>query len=170
MPDAPSDVEVPAFDEGPKLHQYIEQEFGRDTLDALRKSQTNNERHIALLTAVQRKFPQLNGRATDVVQRLLLNQQELDRKESWFTRILKAPGRALSWTWGKMKEHPYLTIGAVIALLAAVAGVAYYSGGIELLLRKLGVSTTGVIGDTIKDLPIEPGGTMPQAPDFFGVD
>lgn len=86
----------------------------------------------------------LNGDAETLAHKYLLHLQEFDRNESWYKRwtkqILALPGKAVRWTWEKMKAHPYLTALALIGLVGGgIALVAYATGNWELLMATIGM-------------------------------
>lgn len=61
----------------------------------------------------------LNGNADQVIEGLDLNMEQIQKKESFLKKMLKAPGRMTMATLNLMKKHP---IASTLALLALTAG------------------------------------------------
>lgn len=89
-----------------------------DKLNAVKESTEERQR----LAEALKNDPHTNGNAEALVDHLQLNHQELERKESWYKRILKLPGKAVRWTWETVKKHPILTTAVVASILL------YYTG------------------------------------------
>ncbi len=146
----------------------------------LEKAKTNTDRRRLLVDALHRKHPEMNGRAERVADRLLLNKQEVERKEGWFTWLVKAPFRAMGWVWQKMKEHPYITAAAVIALLyftgigsSIIAKIqAWRAAGYDAAAARIGTSTItpaapaapNLLPPGVTHLPVPPPPAAPAVP------
>ncbi|MBU2259434.1 hypothetical protein KKC44_02395 [Patescibacteria group bacterium] len=128
LPDTPQGgpketFEFPVFRSREELQDYLEDVgYDIDRLHAMGDSVAEREQ---LITSLKERNPTLNGNAEALVEHLRLNHQELERKESWYTKLLKLPGKALRYSWETVKAHPYITAAVVIGLTAAAL---YYSG------------------------------------------
>lgn len=147
-PSAPSpESKVPTFYRGSDLSRYLTDTMGEDTLTAIGKAKDNKERQRVLVEALRKAHPEMNGEAEKEARKLLLNKQELERKEGWFTKLWKAPFRAMGWVGKKtFVEHPVLSTAVVLALLywfspALLSGLA----GIEGVEAKNALSRAGEI-------------------------
>ncbi|MDD5623581.1 MAG: hypothetical protein PHI23_02640 [Candidatus Peribacteraceae bacterium] len=111
---------VPTFERNADLRRYI----GEETLTALGKAKNNTDRHRLLVEALRKEHPEMNGEAEKEARKILVNKQELERKEGWFSWIVKAPFRGLGWVWKKtFVEHPILT---TLVLTVAGGTLAWY--------------------------------------------
>ncbi|MBU0458005.1 hypothetical protein KJ652_00365 [Patescibacteria group bacterium] len=127
-PEAPGEnrlehFEFPVFRNQREFGEYMSDiDYDVDRLHTTADSVGDRE---DLMAALQKKYPELNGNASKLVEHLRLNHQELERKESWFTKLKKMPGRAMKATWETVKAHPYITAAVVLGITAAAL---YYTG------------------------------------------
>lgn len=114
----------------------------------------------------------LNGDAEQVLDSVDLNLEQLKKKESFFMKMLKLPGRTLKATLGMMKRHPIITgiagVAILIALLYFMPALAPTAGeygknliqSFKNVLAKIGIGTPEAATDAIGNIPIT-GGNVP---------
>ncbi len=151
-----SDIpEFPVFKDRKEMDGYL-RELGYGRLNEFGKTVNDREKLVDLL---RKRNPKLNGQVDNLIEHLKLNKQEIERKEAWYTKVLKFPGRLLKGAWNTVKNHPYLTVGAVIAILLATgATTGYISTFLEQLFHKVGEGKTVGLGEAAKVFPIEAAG------------
>ncbi|MFH1670159.1 MAG: hypothetical protein ABIA92_01080 [Patescibacteria group bacterium] len=115
--------EFPVFRTREQMQEYLE-DVGYD-IDRLHTLGDSVGEREGLLTSLREKHPNLNGQGEALINHLHLNAQELNRKESWYTKLLKLPGKALRYGWETMKAHPRISIAVAVGLGVAAL---YYSG------------------------------------------
>jgi hypothetical protein len=149
----------PVFRNREELSDYA-RKLGFKKIEEFESALDSVKQRERLVEALRKRDPKLNGQVDALIDHLKLNRQEIQRKERWYEKVLKFPGRVLKGAWETVKRHPYLTIATVIALLLAVGALTgYFSGSIESWLHKLGESKTVDLTQPLKELPLEPGGS-----------
>lgn len=95
-----------------------------------------------LVEALRKRDPHLNGQVDALIKHLKINRQEIRRKESWYEKVMKLPGRVLKKSWETVKKHPFASALLLAALAAGtVAGSYYLAAHWEGFLARFGVTT-----------------------------
>jgi len=95
------------------------------TLDEIEQELNTQEGKQRIARAIKDADSSVNGNIDGILDQIDLNREQLQKKESFFKRMLKLPGKALNSVWRTIKKHPYLTATLLIAL---ATGGAYYLG------------------------------------------
>ncbi|ALM09934.1 MAG TPA: hypothetical protein DEB30_02710 [Candidatus Peribacter riflensis] len=111
----------PVFRNREEMVDYA-QKLGFKKIEEFESALDSVEKREKLVEALRKRDPKLNGQVDALITHLKLNKQEIARKERWYEKVLKLPGRATQATWDTMKRHPMLTL---LILAALVAGGAY---------------------------------------------
>ncbi len=164
MPDQP--VEFPVFRTRKEMNEFLEG-IGYREIDRLATVGRSVEDREILLKKLKEADPSLNGNADALIDHLNLNHQEIERKESWLKKLLKLPGKVLSYIWSTIKAHPFLTTAAVVGLLyytgLGTSLVAQLQGGVSRLpdgaLKKAATGILSVGGAAAETV----GGASPGA-------
>lgn len=146
--------------------EVAETKFGME-LDKVRTSLQSVNGRKDLIQKLE-----LNGNAEAVLEGIDLNVEQLQKKESFFTKMLKLPGRTAESTLNLMKKHPVVSTLVILALAAgAVAAGFYLAGEWELLLSKVGLDKILGGAEAARELipptpatPPLPGGGMFEIP------
>ena len=151
-----------------RSRESAETKFGME-LDKVRTKIQSDEGRRELIQQLN-----LNGNADTVLEGIDLNVEQLKKKESFFMKMLKLPGRAVKSAFNVMGRHPFLTSAAVIAIIIAILyftpALAPTAGeyGTKLVqafkgtLAKIGVGTPEAATDAISKLPITGGSVPPE--------
>lgn len=134
------------FLRAPEEMDQLVQRLGHEGYDLSRirtiGQRVNEEQR--LLDTIKRLDPKIDGNAHELVKQLAVYKQEVDRKERWYEKILKAPGRLLKKGWETVKRHPFLTALAVLAISGAVA--FYVNPALFASLKAWIASKLGALG------------------------
>ncbi|MFH1444639.1 MAG: hypothetical protein ABIG34_04625 [Candidatus Peregrinibacteria bacterium] len=111
----------PVFRNREEMVDYA-RKLGFKKIEEFESALDSVEKREHLVEALRKRDPKLNGQVESLIKHLKLNKQEIARKERWYEKVLKLPGRATKATWDTMKRHPIITL---LILAALVAGGAY---------------------------------------------
>lgn len=129
----------PVFKNREELSGYA-RKLGFKKIEEFESALGSVQQREKLVEALRKRDPKLNGQVDALITHLKLNHQEIARKERWYEKALKLPGRALKATWETMKKHPALTILVLAALVAGgTAYGLYLTGNLEFVATKLGL-------------------------------
>ena len=148
---------MPTFRNRKELEGFVREKIGDDAFKRIREQRDVTERRRLLVEELHNSG--LNGQSEKMAERLLLNQQELDRKEGFFSKLLKGVTAPFRWTWGVMKAHPVLSTLAVATLM--IVGGYYFAGSIEKLASIVGIDKLKTFIDSSAPLGKLTHGTTP---------
>jgi hypothetical protein len=119
----------PVFRNREELSDYA-RKLGFKKIEEFESALDSVKQRERLVEALRKRDPKLNGQVDALIDHLKLNRQEIQRKERWYEKVLKFPGRVLKGAWETVKRHPVLTAVAIVALL-------YYTGLGAVLAEKI---------------------------------
>ena len=138
---APQEKVFPVFKNRKEMGDFG-QKLGFRKIEEFESALDSVQQREKLVEALRKSDPKLNGQVDALINHLKINRQEITRKESWYKKVLKFPGRMVSKTWETVKKHPVAAALVLAALAAAgVAGTYYLAANWEGFLAKLGAQT-----------------------------
>ena|SRR3989338_2146838 len=166
---APNEGQVfPEFRSRSEFEEYLSC-IGYRRLDRLHEAAHSTEERERLAEALRAANPDLNGQLEGLIDHLILNDQELQRKESFLSKALKLPGHVLSAAWDTVKNHPVLT-GTVVLVLLYFFAPGFLISGFQAMEDTLaGTPMQKVIGGLKAMKPLSDAGSaivpnLPPAP------
>lgn len=148
--------------------ESMEKRFGLEMERILELHKTNVGKQ-ELLQKMKDADPTLNGNADKAMKQVRGNIEQLQKKESFFKRMLTLPPRAMQAVGTTMSKHKKLSAVAVVAAIIAIAyftpALAPTAGqyGTKLIqalkttLTKVGIATPEAATDMIGSLPVTGG-------------
>lgn len=154
-----------------KDRESLERRFGME-MERIAELYRTDSGKKQLLEAIRKQDPSLNGNVDAALTQVSSNIDQLKKKESFLTKMLKLPVRAVQAVGRTMKRHPFLTAAAGIA---AILALLYFTGPLAQTAGQYGTtlveSFKGVlskIGLATPEVAVEATGAVPVTGEAVG--